>query len=109
LKYVTKAEFEERFPRKDEGTKITSIYPGNLTVDRNMVIAGIVNGDVEVKSGIQAVVTGIVKGSLSGETDSVIFLTGIVGGDVKVDGNAFVTGLVKGQVNGTEDACIYVP
>ncbi len=109
MKYVTKEEFEERYPRKDEGTEITTIYPGNLTVDRNMVIAGIVKGDVAVKSGIQAVVTGVVKGNLSAEADSVIFLSGAVEGDLKLDGNAFVTGFVKGQVNGSEDACLYVP
>ena len=109
MKYVTKEEFEERYPRKDEGAEITTIYPGNLTVDRNMVIAGIVKGDVAVKSGVQAIVTGVVKGDLLAEIDSVIFLSGAVEGNMKLNGSAFVTGLVKGQVNGTEDACLYVP
>ena len=109
LKYVTKEEFEERYPRKDQGPEITTIYPGNLTVDRNMVIAGIVKGDMLVKSGMQAVVTGVVKGNLLAEIDSVVFLSGAVEGDLKLDGNAFIAGFVKGQVNGSEDACLYVP
>ena len=109
MKYVTKSEFEERYPREDDGAEITTIYPCDLTVDRNTVIAGLVRGDVAVKSGVQAVITGVVKGSLSAEPDSLIFLMGIVEGDMKLDGNAFVTGLVKGRVSGSEDACLYVP
>jgi cytoskeletal protein CcmA (bactofilin family) len=109
LKYLTKEEFENRYPRKDEGPEITTVYPGNLTVDRNMVIGGIVKGDVAVKSGIQAVVTGVVKGNLLAESNSVVFLSGAVEGNLKLDGSAFVTGFVKGQVNGSEDACLYVP
>lgn len=109
MRYVTKEEFEGRYPRKDEGSEITTVFPGNLIVDRNMVIAGIVKGDVAVKSGVQAVVSGVVKGNLLAEPDSVIFLSGAVEGDMKLDGNAFVTGFVKGQVNGSEDACLYVP
>jgi cytoskeletal protein CcmA (bactofilin family) len=109
LKYLTKEEFEKRYPRKDEGPEITTIYPGNLIVDQNMVISGIVNGDVLVKSAVQAVVTGVVKGNLLAEGDSVVFLSGAVEGNFKLDGSAFVTGLVKGQVNGSEDACLYVP
>ena len=109
MKYLTKTEFEERYPRKDDGAEITTIYPGDLTVDRNTVIAGIIKGDVAVKSGAQVVITGVIKGDLVAESDSVVFLMGIVSGDVKLDGNAFVTGLVKGQVHGSEDACMYVP
>lgn len=61
-----------------------------------MVITAIVNGNVTVKPGVQAVVGGIVKGNVVGEAGSVIFLTGIVDGDVQLDGSASVTGLVKG-------------
>ena len=109
MKYVTRTEFEQRFPRKESDAQIDTIFPGSLTLDQDATINGIVRGDVTVKSGVQAIITGVVNGSVHAEDGSLIFLYGIVGGDVWLAGNALVTGLVKGKTTGTEDACVYVP
>ena len=109
MKYVTRNEFEQRFPRKESDTRIDTIFPGNLSLDRDSSINGLVKGDVTIKSGAQALITGIVHGNLEVEADSVLFLYGVVKGDIKLAGSAFVTGIVGGQITGTADAWVYVP
>ena len=109
MKYVTKIEFEQRFPHKQGDIQIDTIFPGSLSLDRDAVINGIVRGDVTVKSGTQASIPGIVQGNLEVEEGSAVFLTGVIKGDVKIAGSAYVTGIVGGQMTGSDDAWVYVP
>lgn len=63
-------EFESLFPRREAQLKIESIFPGDLTVDRDALITGIVKGTVIVREGVQAQIHGFVEGSVRVKPDA---------------------------------------
>jgi cytoskeletal protein CcmA (bactofilin family) len=104
--YLSREEFEERHPRTANQADISTVVPGNLTIDSDMIVKGIIEGDVRVCSGVQASITGVIKGSLDIQPEGTVYLTGVIEGDARVDGNILLIGVVQGQVHGGNQAQI---
>ena len=103
MKHLSCEEFITRFPCHEGHVGVIG-WPADLTVDRDTAITGVVNGNVVVATGAQALIAGVVKGSLLVEPDAEVYLTGTIEGDVKLDGNAWLTGRVKGSFQGSAGA-----
>jgi hypothetical protein len=73
-------------------------------IDRNTTVKAIVEGDVRVRSGSQALITGVIRGGLTVEPDAAAFLSGVVEGDMRVDGNALLIGVVHGTLTGSDES-----
>lgn len=99
MKHLSYEEFMTRFPCHEGHVGLIG-WPADLTVDRDTAITGVVNGNVVVATGTQALITGVVKGNLLVEPDAEVYLTGTIEGDVTLDGNAWLTGWVKGSFQG---------
>ena len=102
--YLSREEFEERHPRKTSQSDISTVVPGDLTIDKDTLLKGIIEGDVRVSSGVQASIIGVIKGSLDIQPEGTVYFTGVVEGDARVDGNVLLIGVVQGQVHGGDQA-----
>jgi hypothetical protein len=105
MKYVSREEFEEHYPRRGQQTNtLTAIPIGDLSLETDTRVKGIVEGDVQVAPGVQAEIVGIIKGSLNLEPQSTLYFTGVVEGNARIEGNAMIIGVVNGQMSGGAEA-----
>ena len=106
MKYVSREEFEERYPRKSArpswspGVENSTVFTQSLVIEKDARIQGIVHGDLRVASGTQAEVVGVIKGSARIDPDGVLYLTGVIEGGMQNDGSALLVGAVNGQITG---------
>lgn len=97
MKYVSREQFDREVPPEPAELNVSGEHHGDLTVERNTGIKGIVEGDVHVRSGSQAHITGITRGRLVIEPKAAAFLIGVVEGDVRIDGDARSSGSCTGR------------
>ena len=105
---VSPFEFTSRFPLKAAEFELTDIHHGDLQLDRDSAISGIVRGDLRLPGGVSADITGRVEGSISIEPGAVAYISGTVDGSVRVDGASLITGVVGGDLKTSHDAIIAV-
>lgn len=73
------------------------IVDGELRVDRDAIVSGMVSGSVTVATGCRATVSGIVSGDLIVEQDAAVEMSGILSGRIiNRGGHVRVTGMVSG-------------
>jgi cytoskeletal protein CcmA (bactofilin family) len=105
MKYVSREEFEEHHPRRSQqASTLTAISIGDLTLDADVRVKGIIEGDVQVAPGVQAEIVGVIKGSLNLKPQSTLYFTGVVEGNARIEGNAMIIGVVNGQTSGGVEA-----
>ena len=74
------------------------IVDGDLLIDRDATVSGIVSGDVTVAAGCRVKVSGIVEGDLIANEGSEVHLSGMLSGRIiERDGRVRVTGMVSGD------------
>ncbi|QIP19156.1 hypothetical protein HA514_05780 [Enterobacter kobei] len=79
---------------------ITGKHQGNLVLNENLELTGMVCGDLVVSSGFRADVRGMVTGQIIVENDGVLILNGMVSNGLTNNGGiAEIFGYVKGGVN----------
>jgi hypothetical protein len=105
---ISPSEFSSRFPLKGAERELTDIHYGDLQLDRNSAITGIVHGNVVVPANLSAEIMGRVHGSVTIESQGVAYISGVVDGAVRVDGAALITGTVEGALKASENAVIAV-
>lgn len=100
-------DFVARFPIGDAPSELSDVYYGDVILDTDTEIVGIVNGKVTVPSDVTVVISGVVNGSVTIESDGICYVTGIVNGTVRVSGAACITGTVKDVVS-AEQATVVI-
>jgi len=98
MEQLSRAEFAIRFPLVIPGFRRGGIQDGLVLVERDTAVSGIINGDVVVRSGANALVNAIVDGSVIVEQESIVYLNGIIEKNIDVAGAVCIEGIVKGQV-----------
>lgn len=105
---VSQSEFISRFPLKRAAFELTDIHHGDLQLDRDSAITGILHGNLRVPAGVLADITGRVHGSITIEPGGLAYISGTVDGSVRVDGAALITGTVNGDFKTSGDSIVAV-
>lgn len=75
----------------------SGIVDGDLGVDRDATVSGMISGSVTVAAGCRATVSGMVSGDLIVEEDATVEMSGILSGRIiNRGGHVRVTGMVSG-------------
>jgi cytoskeletal protein CcmA (bactofilin family) len=78
---------------------IGDAYNGDLTIDDNLTITGIVFGNIIVQPNALMNVNGIVNGTIEVQTNAKVKIYGVINGNVKNEGGFLsVLGTVNGMV-----------
>lgn len=105
---LTPAEFTALFPLGTPKVEIADEHFGDLQLDRDAVVSGIVHGDLRISTDVSADITGIVHGSIAIERGGVAYISGTVDGTVRLKGAALITGSVEGDLQAADTAVIAV-
>ncbi|WP_058756558.1 hypothetical protein [Sphingomonas endophytica] len=77
-------------------TDLAGIHHGDLRLDRDATVSGIVSGGVFVAAGCRVTISGMVRGDVVAEAGATVDITGIVSGALHADGaTVHVTGIVS--------------
>ncbi|MBV8637158.1 MAG: hypothetical protein JO322_03675 [Candidatus Eremiobacteraeota bacterium] len=93
MERLTREEFVERFPLVVPAHTVRGVMKDAVVIDRDSAFAGIVEGDLVLRSGAKALGHGIVTGNLTVERGAVLYYDGIVKGTLHVSGAACVSGI----------------
>lgn len=71
----------------------------DTVLEDDLILTGVINGDVIVKEGVHFNLNGMVSGNLLVSNNSSVFINGVLNGDVKNNGgNLEIYGRVKGNI-----------
>jgi len=83
----------------DDMTTFSGKIEKDTVIEDDLILTGVIIGDVVVKEGINFNLNGVVSGNLLVSNNSTVYINGVLNGNVKnIGGNLEIYGIVKGRL-----------
>lgn len=71
---------------------------GDITIDKETNLTGMITGNILVKESSIFIVQGVINGSITVEAKSILKVYGTVNGDIINDGKCEISGIINGKL-----------